>query len=351
MLRTIVTARRVGLFGVATVLIMLSAAGGGFGAAQETSTLLAAPFPGEIAFRFFGEVDADGADQPVGYLGAVAGLDADLLSTDPTSLSVETARFVVTSSAAEGDDGATSITIGFIPDGGASFDDPASFATGTVVATFTSRTIEPLIVDGGDEVIVVGALELTQISAETFELDGDSYRFGVPDLRLQLRLTGSGTGDASSSVVYLSATATVLGGDSATPIASPEADCGGAAGWVAQSNQRLTQASAIAASIPAQLAALQADAPSLRALADELAGMFASQRTAAAPGAAESADRLLVTVLSTYSRGVELALVAAEAGDDTSLQQARRILADGDALATLAANAIDEVARACGIAP
>jgi hypothetical protein len=48
---------------------------------------------------------------------------------------------------------------------------------------------------------------------------------------------------------------------------------------------------------------------------------------------------------------VELALVAAEAGDDTSLQQARRILADGDALATLAANAIDEVARACGIAP
>jgi hypothetical protein len=166
-------------------------------------------------------VYGDDSVQLFGYLTAVIGLDTALLSTD-ASPSVQTARFTyagdasLSSSANRGDvtmfDGDGTLQIYFDSDGGASWNDPGSFADGEPVAEFEIRLLDTLQRQAPGIGVVVGDARLQQRLAEEFDVDGERFRFGQNGIEGRLRSVGalmSGEPNAQSSDLVASLTGTV----------------------------------------------------------------------------------------------------------------------------------------------
>ena len=121
--------------------------------------------------------------------------------------------------------------------------------------------------------------------------------------------------------------------------------------WLSQTLDALSQAPALGtgAGVEGDLAGLDADA--VRDAAAQVAALGQTQRGLEAPEDAVAANRLVVTALSTYARGLEVVANAATAQDAALLAQGQSVLADGDQLLQRAAETVNALASACAEQP
>lgn len=177
--------------------------------AQDDATTIGVPEPGEVAWGLIGRSDRGEQDTTyVGFLTAVAGAEDDLLFTNPESRTAESARFTFAAELASvstaevetvrAETLAGTLTVFYAAEPGADFGDPSSFAAGTPVASFDLRAWEIVSDQSAASTLVVSSGELVQTDGEAFEHDGESFRFGFPDARLLMTLTGIATGDDES---------------------------------------------------------------------------------------------------------------------------------------------------------
>ena len=305
-----------------------------------------------------------------GYLTAVIGLERSLLFADAAAPPApEGARFTYAGNIAIASrtDRADVTTIAgdgvlriFLHDAaaGAAWDDPDSFAAGEPVAELSIRLVETLHRQAPGVGVVVGDGQLTQESAAEFSLDGEPYRFGAVGIAQRLRYVGSPLAaeaepgaltvglTGSASVVAREAVA-VTPGAAATPAAVAAQECPALQPWLDDTLAALSQTQALAtgAGVEGDLAGLDAEA--LRQAATEAAALGQTQRGSEPPEEATEANRLVVTALSTYARGLEVIATAAGAEDTALLAQGQSVLADGDQLLQRASETVNALASAC----
>jgi len=157
------------------------------------------------AFEFIGRVDQDNLDfSGFGYLTYINGIGTAEIYANPLNPSEDTARFTyvatatLTSRAILSDvfviNAVGTMTIYFDETPyGRSFDDAASFASGTPIATTSMRYHDVLLVQSPNKGLASGTMELTQLSASIFNLNGQDYQFGQPNQFYRLTSIGNAT--------------------------------------------------------------------------------------------------------------------------------------------------------------
>jgi len=307
-----------------------------------------------------------------GYLTAVIGLERDLLFTDADAVpSLQTAHFTYAGSVAiasrtdRGDittitgDGVLRIYL-HADAAGASWDDPGSFAGGEPVAEYSIRILDTLHRQAPGVGVLVGDGQLTQESAAEFSLDGERYRFGAAGIMQRLRYVGSPLESASpgvltvgltgsSSVLAREAIAVNVGAPAATPASATVTaeDCPELQPWLSQTRDALRQAEARGATSGAEGDLSSLDADALRQADAEVAALGQTQRGITPPESAVDANRLVVTALSTYARGLQVIANAAAEQDPDLLTQGQSVLADGGLLLLHANETVGALANAC----
>lgn len=346
-------------------------------AAQEAAPLEVASGPlSERAIGLVGRtVQTPDQLQLFGYLGQISGLASQDLFVDDT-IQVATARLTfsadvalqpatnradTTTYAGEG-----ALRVYLAADGGATWDDPASFSAGELLAEYDLTLRETLQRQAAQVGVLVGDGVLTQTTANSVTLDGTTYRFGTEGLVQRLRYTGALTPDTAGSTL-----ATVINGyaevtsreviivrmgqtsaSAATPDATaPAAETPAASAcalepWLSNATSALDLADQGISGL--DLSGIDAvDAEAVRSLAEQIDATIATQRSSAPPDTATDANRLLVTALSTTSRGLRGIADAAANGDDATFSQAASALSDGQGLLARAQGAIAELAATC----
>ena len=173
----------------------------------------------------------------------------------------------------------------------------------------------------------------------------ERYRFGAVGIPQRLRYVGSPLDNAapgvlavgltgSASVLAREAIAVNVGASAASPVAATATaeECPQLQPWLSQTRDALSQTEAhgATAGVEGDLADLDADA--LRQAEAEVTALGQTQRGLAAPEAVVGANRLVVTALSTYARGLQVIANAAAEQDPDLLTQGQSVLADGDQL-------------------
>ena len=347
-------------------------------AAQEVAPLQAASGPlSERTLVLVGRIAQTPEDlQLFGYVTGASGLTSQDLFADDTD-QVESARFTfqadvalqpatnradTTSYAGEG-----TLRVFLAASGGASWNDPESFSSGDLLAEYNLSLRETLQRQALQVGVLVGDGVLTQSTANSFTLGDTTYRFGVEGLGQRLRYTGALTPDTAGSTL----TAVVNGhaevtsrdvtvvrmGQSATPAVTPSATptvaetpasssgcvlepwLGNAIAALALANEGITglDVSAVGA----------VDADAAQGLAEQIDTAIATLRGSAVPDDAADANRLLVTALSTTSRGLRGIAEAAASGDEATFGQATAALGDGQTLLSQAQGEIAALAATC----
>ena len=159
---------------------------------------------GQSAFEFVSRANQDGSNVThFGYLTRLAGLNDSDLFSDPENRTEATARFTFvaqTSLSSRQELGNLIVTAApgtatfyFHETPGADFDDPDSFADGQEVATFSMRFHNVLNVQKTDEGISSAAIELSQQTVGSFQLNDRPFRFGHKRSQLWLQANGQGT--------------------------------------------------------------------------------------------------------------------------------------------------------------
>ena len=158
---------------------------------------------GSSAFSFAGRIDQDGLELTgYGFLTEIAGVPDVVLFGDALDRTEAAARLTITSAVTlerrtiRGSvfvvDGVGTMEIRSRETPGATFDDPASFGGGTVVAEYAATLHNVLTVIAPDQGIPTLSGELIQTAASDFVLDGSWYRIGSTGARLVLAGTGLG---------------------------------------------------------------------------------------------------------------------------------------------------------------
>ncbi|MCC6315753.1 MAG: hypothetical protein IT337_17280 [Thermomicrobiales bacterium] len=331
---------------------------------------------GDASLQFVGRAIDDGDTVRLfGYLDGVIGFAPTALFTDPTQPSVTTARFVFAGEipdatrATQGDatttTGAGDLTISLLDNGGATWDEPASFAGGAPAAQVAIHLANTLQRPAPQQGVMVGRETLTQATAESFSLSGTTYRFGREETVLRLEVVGAlipGEPGASRAVEFTGWARVTQRGVAPTGVATPfvtapaatapepatpgavspaPSGCAALEPWLTDTRQRLTEARQ-------QIATTSVDDPAVLAVATaSLAAAVDAQRAEPPPSAATTADRLALTALSTAARGARLAAGALASGDADVLAAGRSALSDGDALIGRALAALDDLAAGC----
>jgi hypothetical protein len=164
---------------------------------------------------------------------------------------------------------------------------------------------------------------------------------------LAVGLTGS------ASVIARDAIAVNVGAPAATPMAeaAPAQECPELQPWLDQTRDTLSQAQALGSGAGVGNDRADLDADAVRNAATAVAALGQTQRGLEAPQAAVAANRLVVTALSTYARGLEVVANAAAAQDPDLLAQGQAVLADGDQLLQRAAESVGALVGACADQP
>jgi hypothetical protein len=76
---------------------------------------------------------------------------------------------------------------------GADFNNPASFAGGISIASYSTRYYNVLNVQAPNQGITAASVELTQLRSSAFVLGNRRLRLGQPGWRARLTANGSGT--------------------------------------------------------------------------------------------------------------------------------------------------------------
>ena len=303
-----------------------------------------------------------------GYVTAVADLDASNLFT--AAPGVGTARFTysgdiaITAATRQADTtttaGAGTLRIYLHPDGGADWNDPSSFAAGQEVAEYAVDLRETLQRQAPGTGVAVGVARLTQSAANDFELGGDSFRFGLANIEQRLRYVGAllpSSGGSQAQVIDLTGTVTVTGreaviaqvggpGSVGTPAPVSEA-CAALEPWLAQTRDTLARARALGAAVPTGAAMNALDAAAAKQAAADVATLAEQQRGIALPEGAADANRLTVTALSTYARGLQAVADAVAAQDSELFDLGQIALQDGVNLLGRADEAATTLGASC----
>jgi hypothetical protein len=173
---------------------------------QQTAAEIANPAAGQTAYEFVAQIDQTGFDLTIyGYLTQVNGLVGDALfveGTDPAGRGEASAYLTMQ---ATGTLNARSIlqpifatnaeltlTIYYNNSPAASFEDSASFAAGTPVATSTIRLQNILNVQAPDLGIANSTGESVQTESTPFSLNGRDVQFGRVGMTARLNAFGQG---------------------------------------------------------------------------------------------------------------------------------------------------------------
>jgi hypothetical protein len=188
---------------------------------------------GRNAFELIGRIDQDDVDfTGYGYLTYINGLNSADVFTNPAYASEDTARFTYVATATLTSravleevfvlDSQGPITFYFTESPPyRDFDDPASFASGTPIATASMRYQDILLVQSPNKGLASGVSEMTQLDASTFSLNGQSYQFGQPSLLYRLSTIGNATRtnlDPLTSFVLLAGNAVTSGEQAFLPL-------------------------------------------------------------------------------------------------------------------------------------
>jgi hypothetical protein len=187
-----------------TLLVALVTFWQGSPAAAESSSVVGTAAKGVSAVEYIGVIQQNGPNfSTVGYLTYVNGLSPADLYTDPNNRGASTARFTFSGSAileSRANVGAVTqlsavgpLAIYFNEFGGASFDDPSSFASGTEIATFDTRISNILVVIAPNQGVSSAASDAKQQTAHRFVLNGKRLQFGHPQLIQRVTLSGGAT--------------------------------------------------------------------------------------------------------------------------------------------------------------
>jgi hypothetical protein len=309
-----------------------------------------------------------------GFVSAIGGLgDADLFAGETQG--EETARFTfVADLAVDSVTNQADVTITaasgqmrvFLNEAaGAAWSDRASFATGRVVAEYSLDLRETLHRQAPGIGLAVGTGKLIQTVSEEFALGDERFRFGFIDLEQGLRYVGAimpGTESGLADVVGFTGKMAVTGREStvvilgdpdaaaapATPASGTDL-CSQLEPWLTETTERLAQAGNLEAATAADATLESLDGGALRRAADQVNSLVTAQRESAVPSEAAPTNRLTVTALSTYARGLQAVADAAEAQDADLLAQGQTALRDGSNLLARAAEAVNAVAPECAV--
>ncbi|MBN1451585.1 MAG: hypothetical protein JW963_11270 [Anaerolineales bacterium] len=191
------------VFGTVIVVALM------FGAAQaqDLPTEIGTASDGQNAIEFIGHIDQSLFSlTSYGYITYVNGLPGELLFTEGTSPMFRdemAARFTFKSAGTA--DGRSNYENIFAATTSAtfniyynetptdiSFDDPESFAVGTLVASFEGRLYSMLNVQEPNVGVLLVHSDTTQTVAESFTLDYQSYRIGHTGMNARFTLFGQG---------------------------------------------------------------------------------------------------------------------------------------------------------------
>jgi hypothetical protein len=299
------------------------------------------------------DVFADGTNQ-VGNARLTFSADVTL---QPASNRADT-----TSYAGEG-----RLSVYLAADGGASWSDPATFSAGELLAEYDLALRETLQRQAPQVGVLVGDGALTQSTANSFALGENTYRFGAEGLVQRLRYTGALTPDTASSTLaavvngHVDVTnrevTVVRLGQPGAPAATPGATAAVAETPVATSacvlEPWLGNATSALALADQGMSGLDlstiggVDGTAVQSLAEQIDAAIATLRGTASPSEATDANRLLVTALSTTSRGLRGIAEAVANGDEATFSQATAALGDGQTLLSQAQGEISELAVTC----
>jgi hypothetical protein len=187
-----------------TLLVVLVTFWQGSPAAAASSSVVGTAAGGLTATEYIGVIQQTGSDfSTVGYLTYINGLDPADLYTDPNAPGASTARFTFSGSAileSRAQVGAVTqlravgtLAIYFHEFGGATFDDPSSFASGTQIATFDTRLSNILVVIAPNQGVSSANADAKQQTAHWFMLNDKLLQFGHPQLIQRLTLSGGAT--------------------------------------------------------------------------------------------------------------------------------------------------------------
>ena len=248
-------------------------------------------------------------------------------------------------------------------DGGATWEDPAAFSAGELLAEYDLTLRETLQRQAAHVGVLVGDGVLTQSTANPVTLDGTTYRFGTEGLVQRLRYTGALTPDTAGSalaavvtghsdVTRRDVTVVRMGQTAASDATATAAETPTAASacvlepWLGNATSALSLADEGISGL--DLGAVDGvDVDAVQDLAEQIDAAIATQRGSAPPADAANANRLLVTALSTTSRGLRGIAEAAANGDDATFGQAAAALGDGQRLLAQAQGDIAELAATC----
>lgn len=327
---------------------------------------------GERSFSLVGR-SAVGSDAVTfyGYLSAVVGLNADqafttLPHTEQTARFTFVAELDEVETASRADlrttSGTGSLRIYFDPAGGKSWSDPDSFWRGRLVAEYALTAEEILQRQSPTVGVSVGDGQMVQQQALEFDLDGQTMRFGRPNIQQRFRSVGilqaeappdalfGTTWSGSVSVTGRDVTAVPIGAPTAAEAsASPQADtaCVALLAWSEPTAASLAQATTLAAFAAPDVTLESIDGAQLVQGAEALPALVAAQRDLTVPEGAESANRLALTALSTVARGVQGAAEASEGNDGALFVQSQETVRGGVSLIDRATAEIETLTATC----
>jgi hypothetical protein len=141
-------------------------------------------------------------------------------------------------------------------------------------------------------------------------------------------------------------------GQSATAVATPRAEvCPDLQPWLDRTMDGVTRAQALGdvSGVNQDVASLDEEA--VRQAAADMTSLSEAQRGTTAPEPAVETNRLVITALSTYARGLGLIAAAATAEDGDLLAQGQSVVADGGQLLERAVDEVAALAAACPGSP
>lgn len=308
-----------------------------------------------------------------GYLTTVIGVEPALLFSGATP-STQTARFtyagqVSVSSRSTGGDVTTIAGAGtlrvFIDDqAGANWDDPRSFADGQPVAEFSIDLRDAVQRQAPGVGVVVGDERLTQERAGTFTIEATQYRFGEIGIEQRLHFVGALIGDSrgtesleaavngGANVSRRESISVRLGNVATPPVATPTSlACPELQPWLDDTLDRLKIAQSLGSALEIGQDPSSLNEQQLSRAAADISALSAARREAPTPATAAGPNRLVVTALSTYARGLQTIATAAANGDQALLDQGQAVLADGDKLIERAREAARGLAASCPTLP
>jgi hypothetical protein len=187
-------------------LAVLGMAGARRAAAQDEQSAGAEGGAGRIAVEYVGTVHQRGFDLTFyGFVTHVSGVDGALLfaTDDPLNRVAETARITMHATATGTSrtihqplfmvDGEGGGSFFFSEGGGASFEDPDSFAAGAKVSSFSTRIQNVIHVIAPDTGIATANGDLTFTEVSTVVAGNASLAVGRADVAATLSFTGHGT--------------------------------------------------------------------------------------------------------------------------------------------------------------